>query len=117
MTNQMLLVTSLVLTACASSPAVTVADTAPQGCDLLGEVNASGAYWERGAGEKAVQRLKDETRALGGDGLVCCSLSDTLVLYRFEGNQYSGRAFRCRSEMQDESRLETEGALGNGTGW
>lgn len=96
MLNRMLPAISLLLAACASSPPVTVVSDEPNACGLLGEVNTGGAFYERDAEADAVRYLEKETQALGGDVLVCCSLSDTLVLHRYEGNQYSGRAYRCR---------------------
>ena len=99
----MLLAACLMPAACVSAPpavAVAVVDAEPAGCDFVGEVSAGETFWERGSEAEAVRRLQLQTLATGGDTLVCCSLSDTLVLYRYEGNQYSGRAFRCGPARQ-----------------
>ena len=97
MLNRMLTATGLLLLgACATPPAVTAVSMDPEGCRFLGDVDTGGAFYEKDAEADAVRHLKKETQALGGEVLVCCSLSDTLVLYRYEGNQYSGRAYRCR---------------------
>jgi hypothetical protein len=96
-TKRMLFAASVLLAACASSQAIKVASVEPNGCDYLGEVDGDGAAWSEGAREGAVRQLQKETSALGGNLLVCCSRSDTVVLARFEGHQYSGRAYRCRN--------------------
>ncbi len=84
----------IVLSSCAHTPAVNVLSEASADCEFLGAVG-NGIFWE--SGEQALDKLRQDVAVLGGNHLVCCEISDALVLYRFEGRQHAGEAYRCPS--------------------
>jgi hypothetical protein len=103
MIKRLLIISSLLLAACATT-SVTVVDLTPTNCALLGQVGNPNLYVGEAEFSRALKKLKRQAVELGGNVLRCCqvqtlgavedgweaSTSGVLPFYSL-----SGTAYRC----------------------
>ena len=96
----------LAVAGCTCKPPVQVVQVSPEGCKLLGDVGHGQVQCGEGAASQGLlERLKEETRALGGNTLQCCEVgSEAVVLAGYDRHGHiactefferTGHAYAC----------------------